>query len=1439
MGYKAVAINAGCLKIKEIDSYHNQSNLTISSAVKIVGNVNIEGAVVLGSGVQNQVKDSLEVKGGATLNGNLNLAGNLNIGGPAGDYTNSVLVVKHPYPNEPQSIATSRVGINTDAPKCLLDVNGVDAIKIPVGTTNDRPTPVTGMIRYNTDLTLFEGYGGTAWGSLGGAIDIDQDTDISTDTYFEGTPVGQKDDDIIRLRNRNLQTMMIDHTGKVGIGDESHFHPSVPESEIRDAWVLDKIVNSQYETGLNVDNKTPSDAQYKNIYEGNNADGTSTDKYNAFSASFNNLETWATLDHTEFVNYVVPANPTIGIPDAIHYDQKTTNDTYGTAEEFINQLPQSSLDVRGNVSVSQNLNVNGYVMIPIDQKLYLTENKQNYLTVKPSSDDGSSTNNLEIKSTEGDINLFAGGDINIPTNIKLNFGNNNELKDTDNNFNIKTDGDLTFTNDNHTITSSGNNSIIANASKIQLNSSSNTADSLHLNSTSGSIKLDTPNDVAVNTNNFTVTSSNNTTLTSSNDVLIKSENSTANTSIQLESTSGSVLLKSSKKMNLTSGQINLTSKQNISNAIQIVTDGGTSETLLIKNTQGTHDDDAIKIESAAGGVKVQSQKNIDIESETQNIEFRVKHTDSKFVFKNDDDNELINIEQNGRVQFLNTDVATVTNNDHKNVNVQSFTVTDAPFNVNGSAHISKNIFVNESVYINGNLNVKGDITQINTDQLVVDDPLIVLGLNQTTSNREHSGIMNRYKDGNDNKFTGLVRVPGASLQSWDTQVSTPTSQSGSFHLFTNTASHQDDENHPDIQDNNYDTESKHSDLHLKNIMLLGTGDVVNKTTTNQAALQVKGGACIGEKLHIGSTSSANEQGGVRGTNASLIVQGGISLAENIYMNKNKKIQWSDGEHLKASGTELNLTGHKICLKTDDGGNKDTSGNIRFKYNDVEAYSFDNHGRVKSNQNFVLDVNGNINLDVPDSTKKVLFSCNETNFLSINKDGSKSVISNESNGSIDIQHSDSTIMSFKSNKVELKEGSQLIFNTNNYLTYDNSILKFNYDTLNFVNSTNILELTSTSATLQKPLYLVDNTNSINVDSNNKLVLNSNTGIDYKINNTSICDINDSTFNIRNKKIKFDSSEIYESNNALNIKTNINGTIKLDTTNINIKSNSKLILGNKNNYITSNGTDLKINSSQSDLTLQAGTSKKIIMNSASNIELTAGMSSRGVVKVTNTADDALTVEGGVNVAQDVVVQGELQSHGPLQLNHNLYYVPEIINYENSTTENGVTYFLVYNDTPNPNDGNNPYGNRLQNVDGQYIKSDGAVTSDVAEASQEHIVTTTSGEKEISSNTVLTVININSLMSDNFYLELGNGSYNGQIKKLVLHPNYQQNKDTDSNGVEYVVNVDIDKFCDPDGNRIDDATIILNRGGQSVNLIWVMDDGATNDGYYLLLDNNFDFN
>jgi hypothetical protein len=46
--------------------------------------------------------------------------------------------------------------------------NGTGALKIPAGTTAQQPTPVTGMIRYNSTTTLFEGYSASSWTSLGG-----------------------------------------------------------------------------------------------------------------------------------------------------------------------------------------------------------------------------------------------------------------------------------------------------------------------------------------------------------------------------------------------------------------------------------------------------------------------------------------------------------------------------------------------------------------------------------------------------------------------------------------------------------------------------------------------------------------------------------------------------------------------------------------------------------------------------------------------------------------------------------------------------------------------------------------------------------------------------------------------------------------------------------------------------------------------------------------------------------------------------------------------------------------------------------------------------------------------------------------------------------------------------------------------------------------------
>ena len=72
-----------------------------------------------------------------------------------------------------EATSTLAVGTNTTVGGTLTvtglgSFNGTGALKIPVGTTGQQPSPVTGQIRYNTTNNLFEGYGASAWGSLGG-----------------------------------------------------------------------------------------------------------------------------------------------------------------------------------------------------------------------------------------------------------------------------------------------------------------------------------------------------------------------------------------------------------------------------------------------------------------------------------------------------------------------------------------------------------------------------------------------------------------------------------------------------------------------------------------------------------------------------------------------------------------------------------------------------------------------------------------------------------------------------------------------------------------------------------------------------------------------------------------------------------------------------------------------------------------------------------------------------------------------------------------------------------------------------------------------------------------------------------------------------------------------------------------------------------------------
>ena len=88
----------------------------------------------------------------------------------------------------------------------IVDINKNDGFKIPVGTTAQRAaSPVTGQLRYNSTTAAFEGYGASSWGSLGGVIDVDQDTKITAESA-----AGQDEDVLTFFTGGTAQVVVAD-----------------------------------------------------------------------------------------------------------------------------------------------------------------------------------------------------------------------------------------------------------------------------------------------------------------------------------------------------------------------------------------------------------------------------------------------------------------------------------------------------------------------------------------------------------------------------------------------------------------------------------------------------------------------------------------------------------------------------------------------------------------------------------------------------------------------------------------------------------------------------------------------------------------------------------------------------------------------------------------------------------------------------------------------------------------------------------------------------------------------------------------------------------------------------------------------------------------------------------------------------------------------------
>ena len=91
-------------------------------------------------------------------------------------------------------VSNSRVGVGTASPATTFHVSATDSIRVPSGTTAQRPgSPANGDIRYNSTTSQLEGYAG-AWANLASGTSI-KDADGDTQIQVEES----SDEDTIRF----------------------------------------------------------------------------------------------------------------------------------------------------------------------------------------------------------------------------------------------------------------------------------------------------------------------------------------------------------------------------------------------------------------------------------------------------------------------------------------------------------------------------------------------------------------------------------------------------------------------------------------------------------------------------------------------------------------------------------------------------------------------------------------------------------------------------------------------------------------------------------------------------------------------------------------------------------------------------------------------------------------------------------------------------------------------------------------------------------------------------------------------------------------------------------------------------------------------------------------------------------------------------------------
>jgi uncharacterized Zn-finger protein len=350
-----------------------------------------------------------------------------------------------------------KIGINTYEPRVFLEINAKDGIKIPSGTTLERPATadlVAGTIRYNTTTTQFEGYGpGNNWGSLGGVKDVNNDTYISAETE-----PGSNNDEL-QFYTSNIRKMTIKKDGKIGINT---YEPRVfLEINAKDGIKIP--------SGTTLERPATAD-----LVAGTIRYNTTTTQFEGYGPGNN----WGSLGGVKDVNndtYISAETEPGSNNDELQFYTSnirkmiiTKDGNIGIGSNILN--PEYLLDVKGEVRITSNLFVNSNISIGTYNTDALLNIYGNSANIKIQDPANNVQGNTSIELINGPVNKIQS---NLLTGWKMSNSNNFYIISSGSNNLIKdrllingTDGNIGVgTKPNHTLDVYGT----LNASNYRIN----------------------------------------------------------------------------------------------------------------------------------------------------------------------------------------------------------------------------------------------------------------------------------------------------------------------------------------------------------------------------------------------------------------------------------------------------------------------------------------------------------------------------------------------------------------------------------------------------------------------------------------------------------------------------------------------------------------------------------------------------------------------------------------------------------------------------------------------------------------------------------------------------------------------------------------------------------------------------------------------------------